>query len=69
MNTEKMICDYLKEQGLKIYDDSNSITNIVNAGDKIICKEVSSCGNYKDSHTIYLIDLISWVYSKTSTKI
>ena len=61
---EKMLCDYLKEKGYKIYEGSDEITEIINAGDKVIFKEVSSCGYYKDSHTVDLVDLISWVYSK-----
>ena len=41
---EKMLCDYLKERGCKIYEDSDEITEMINAGDKVIFKEVSSCG-------------------------
>lgn len=62
---EKMICDYLKENNLKIYDDSEKISDINVVDSCVTVNEVSSCGYYKDHHSIDLIDLMSWVYSKT----
>lgn len=65
---KKMLLAYIKENGLNIYD-SEEISDIISAGDRIIFNEVSECGYYKDQRVVYVIDILVWLYSKTSNNI
>ncbi len=37
------------------------------SGDDILFTERSSCGYYNESHSIELLDLMCWIYSKINT--
>lgn len=64
--SEKLVLDFAKDTGIKIYRDNDEIINLSIAGDMVIFTERSSCGYYRDQHMIPLLDIVSWVYSKVT---
>jgi hypothetical protein len=65
---EQMLLDYLNQEKIKIYDDCSKLENISVSGEWVFVTERSQCGYYKDTHTLELIDVVAWVYSKTGSQ-
>ena len=62
---EKLIVDYLKDTGKKMYTDNDVILYLQTAGEWIIFTERSHDGVYFEQHMIPLLDIVAWAYSKT----
>lgn len=64
---EKLMLDFAKDTGLKIYTDDDEILELSTAGDMVIFSERSKCGYYKDQHMVPILDVLAWVYSNISS--
>jgi len=60
---EKLVLDYMKSNGIKLYEDSDKLHYLTVAGEYVIVTEESDCLNYREQHMIPTIDIISWMYS------
>lgn len=65
---EELLIDYLIANNLKIYDDSIELGDRRIVDGCVIFDEISSCGYYKDTRSIPLLDIVAWVYSEMKDK-
>lgn len=59
---EKLLKDYLEQNG-RLFGDDIKIEDIIVDGNLVMFREVYDQLNF-NQHTIYLLDIIAWVYSK-----
>jgi len=60
----KLMTDYIIESGRATYLPEGSITDVRARGEWVMFTEVSECGYYNEDHSIPLLDVTAWVYSK-----